>query len=75
MPRAVQGCNGGVSEVLLRRGCAAARHLPVHGQAVQYATGESPADKRGAHDADSRRPDRDCLLRCDHAILRVCTAA
>ena len=43
-------------------GRAAARHLPLYGQAVQHATGESPADKRGAHYAYSRRPDRDRLL-------------
>ena len=34
MPSAEQGCDSGISEVLLRRGRAAAQHLPLYGQAV-----------------------------------------
>ena len=34
MPSAEQGCDSGISEVLLRRGRAAPQHLPLYGQAV-----------------------------------------
>ena len=65
-----QGCDGGVPEEPLRRGCGFVEDIPLSGQAEPYATGEGSGYQCTSYQRAVGRQHRCDVLRRDHPVLR-----
>ena len=65
-----QGCDGGVPEEPLRRGCGFVEDIPLSGQAEPYTTVECSGYQCAPYQRAAGRQHRGDVLRRDHPVFR-----